>query len=77
MEKEVLRIIAIGLGPVLKKSRYFELFVDTDKGRENLLNYSNIGPWTYSSSESNLFRKKIFCLMVACSSPLPKLSLLG
>jgi hypothetical protein len=36
MRKEVLRIIAIWLGPVLKKSRYFELFVDTDKVRENL-----------------------------------------
>jgi hypothetical protein len=36
MEKKVLRIIAICLRPVLKKSRYFELFFDTDKARENL-----------------------------------------
>jgi len=35
MEKEVIWIIAIWLKPVMKKSRYFELFVDMDKIREN------------------------------------------
>lgn len=57
----MLQTITIWLEPVLKKSRHFELFVDTDKVKENLLNYFNIEPWTYNSSKSNLFRK-IICL---------------
>ena len=36
------------------------MFFSTDKVEENLWNYFNIGPWTYNSSESNPFRKKIF-----------------
>ncbi|KVG87221.1 hypothetical protein Ccrd_026132, partial [Cynara cardunculus var. scolymus] len=44
------------------------------KSGTETLGFFNIEPWTYNSSESNLFRKKIFCLMVACSSPLTKLS---
>ena len=35
MEKEVFWIIVIWFGFVLKKLRYFELFVDMDKVREN------------------------------------------
>jgi len=55
---------------------YFELFVDMYKVRKNFWIYFSIGPWTYESSESNLFRKKIFVLTAACSSPLTILSLL-
>lgn len=51
-KRKVFQIIAIWLEPVLKKSRYFELFVDTSKVGENLLNDFNIEPWTYNSSKS-------------------------
>jgi len=60
----------------LRKSKYFELFVDTNKVRDNLWINFNIRPWRYNSSESNHCRKN-FCLVVACSSPFIKLLLLG